>query len=277
MNKKLLLLLLLSTTLTTHTTHAMWKKPLAAGLGLCTAGTLYDHHRARHLDFVDLSIPRQPRLLEEASDDVRLLSDMASHSPTKNQLLLDDLHSNGPLFLAAGGMSEDYLRVANAALLSYFWVFSTTMRKKLLNLITHMTADEEFHAKSHTTLVHGTTQGGSIMLRTIFNEVFTGMPAENTFALRDAATMHELSSYTDVHQYYDEQWLQAPRIKETFHNPAGCQSETGGKALCSIKDQHNTICFQQILAFSALAAGRDMALKNQARNSLQDHAQRLTS
>lgn len=202
--------------------HAMgnWNKivkKLFAAATLYGLGSTYDHQHSEQLDFVDVSTPGNPVVVQECVD----FDDSAFETSVTKLQLENDLGLKGPV-LFAQKMGKNYSGVVNTVLFSHFWVFLPTLRNKLANLVMHISCDEvEQRSRDNLCLVHGTGQAASMLLRTIFHEVFNEKQVENFVKLRDDSVVEQLAYYDHVDDYYDEQFDLAPKIENIMKNPAG--------------------------------------------------------
>lgn len=198
--------------------------------GLYAAGQSYDKRYGKYLEFVDVSVPSNPRIVGQVlnSNDDKLVK-----SVTMQQLTNDVYLTNGPVFYAKSGLSRKYADIVDAVLFSHFWVFLPTLRQKLTNFVLHLSCDEvEQRAKNRLCFVHGTNQGINILVNTIFDEVFNERLHQNFVKLRSDSHVNALEKYSDVHQYYDEQYPLAPRHELTLRSsPGGVKVSMGEQVL----------------------------------------------
>ncbi len=178
---------------------------------LYAAGTAYDEVQGKKLKFVDVSTPSLLKVLADRPHNTQDVNRL-THSITKLQLESDTYLTHGPVTLAKSGLSSCYTRQVDGVLFSHFWVFLPTMRNKLVGLVTQLSHDEQTQREQgNITLVHGTNQGASILLRTVFDEVLQrDTPHQNFVRLRSQQEAQELAEYADVHQYYNDNIGQAP-------------------------------------------------------------------
>lgn len=204
-----------------------WAKALVAGSGLYLAGKVHDELVEKKRQFVDMSTPSALLPLEDSLQFVE--EDQLAQSVTKCQFENDWYFKYGLLSNVKASFSRKYQDQVDGVLFSHFWLFMPVARNRMNALVTQLSKDEhEARQKGYVTLVHGTSHGGSMMLRTVFDEVLRNQkPYERFLALRNDADLKELSAYADVQAYYDDNLGKAPRTKEMQRIP-GCGSAPTG-------------------------------------------------
>lgn len=189
-------------------------KGAVIGTGLYAAGYAYDQTIGNELTFVDVSTPSQPRIIDDLlatlSSDI---DEELAQSVTRLQLDNDwylRYHPIATAYRYANNMGSQYHEIADSVLFAHFWVLLPTLRRQLVNLVLHMSYNEvEQRNNGNVTLVSGTNQGASILLRTIFDEVLNDHPHQNFVKLRDRNIINALEEYQGINQYYDENSFEA--------------------------------------------------------------------
>ncbi len=216
-----------------HEAHALfkksptWAKALVAGSGLYLAAQTHDELVEKKRQFVDMSTPSALQPLAHSLQPVA--EDQLAQSVTKRQFEKDWYFKYGLLSNVKAGFSQKYQDQVDGVLCSHFWLFMPTARQRMNALVMQLSKDEhKARQNGYVTLVHGTSHGGSMMLRTVFDEVLRQqIPHEQFVLLRNDADTKELASYADVHTYYDANIDKAPRTPEMQRIP-GCGSAPTG-------------------------------------------------
>lgn len=193
---------------------------------LGAVGVARDYCKRDEADIIDVSTPHNPitilsmdSLYKNGTSDGALYD----YSATRAQLYHDSYLMDGLTGLMQTNRNENYYNCVNSILRSHFWVFDSVLRKRLTEFVMHISHQEDIQRKNnYISFVHGTHQGDSIMLRTIFDEVFNNNVHEGFVALRDDSVVQELTDYHNVYDYYDEKYPKAPReaiVRRTVGGP----------------------------------------------------------
>ncbi len=204
-----------------------WAKALVAGSGLYLAAKTHDELLEKKQQFVDMSTPSALQPLScyvETIDENEL-----SQSVTKRQFEADWYFKYSLFANIKALFSQKYEDQVDGVLYSHFWLFMPTARNRMSALIMQLSKNEhEARQNGYVTLVHGTSHGGSILLRTIFDEILRQQkPHEQFLLLRNKGDIAELSAYSDVHAYYDANINKAPRTPEMQRIPGCGPAPTG--------------------------------------------------
>ncbi|MGE0009630.1 MAG: hypothetical protein AB7F19_03735 [Candidatus Babeliales bacterium] len=204
-------------------------KCIVATAGLYTAGSVYDHVHEKKLRFVDVSTPLSLKTLAPVLSDQRDMEAL-THSVTKRQFDQDWYYTYAPLAQLKAKFSHKYVDRVDGTLFAHFWNFLPTSRNRLTALVQELSIEEhDQRLAGNVTLVHGTSQGASIVLRTIFDEVLRAQEKREHFVkLRDDSTVADLGEYHDVHAYYDANIDKAPH-EQVMQRIPGCGSMPTGE------------------------------------------------
>ncbi len=186
---------------------------LVGATSLYLAGKAHDELYGKKLGFVDISTPSDPKQIGQVAHV--LDGEQLTHSVTKRQFDADWYFKYGLVSNLKAAYSRKYQDQVDGVLFSHFWVLLPTARQRLVTLITQLSQDEhEQCKKGNIALVHGTSHGGSILLRTVFDEILRSAAQHKQFVkLRDDAVACELEGYSDVHAYYEDNLGKAPRTQ----------------------------------------------------------------
>lgn len=179
------------------------------GLGILAA-TAYFSDKYDTREMMEVSTPSD---LKKVSELAKLCKgNKITSSVTKDQINHDPVLSLATL----DNRSVLTKKQINRLSLLQSWVVMPKFRKELNDLTSYICHEEEVYQKQgYFCCVHGTHQGASMLLRTIFDEVVQDKRKEHFVQMRNPAKMKTHIQQANAHEYYDEKYKAAPRIKET--------------------------------------------------------------
>ncbi len=214
----IVLLLLISSN-----THGMkllssHKKKLTA-FGIGTAAYYYDTIDDREI--YNVSTPSKPQSVSSLLKQYKEKS--ITNSVTKDQL------DNDIVLSLVTGINNPTLtkQQINRLSILHNWVIMPRIRKQLNHLARYVCHEENRYQRDYVSVVHGTTRGASMLLRTILDEVLNDNPKDKFVLLRNSATIKACARYANAQEYYTEKYNSAPRIPETLVVATGTPVRTG--------------------------------------------------